>query len=128
MHFERRAAAFEVVTLIDDAKGQLARFAHDRQPHAEAIGDRCAENESPRFDSQHHVDLAEPRLRDLVDDRREATRLADKRRDVLKRIPGFGKSGISRISFLISSLVISIYAAARYQERSIPKIHRPVGA
>src|SRR6266851_1371098 len=74
MHFERRAAVFEVVTLID-----------------EAIGDRCAENESPRFDSQHHVDLAEPRLRDLVDDRREATRLADKRSDVPEQNSGFRK-------------------------------------
>src|SRR6266851_5052294 len=73
MHFERRAAVFEVVTLIDDAKGQLARFAHDRQPHAEAISGVMS----------------------------------------LNRIPGFGKSGISRISFLISSLVISICAAAR---------------
>src|SRR6266851_9365136 len=91
MHFERRAAVFEVVTLIDDVKGQLARFAHDRQPHAQAIGDWCAEDKSARFDSQHHVDLAEPWLRDLVDDRREATRLADKGRDVPEENSGFRK-------------------------------------
>src|ERR1700722_1601588 len=91
MKLEPRAAVLEIVGFADGVEGQFAGLARDSQSHAEPVGYRRADDEAARLDSEHHVALAQIRLRHPIDHRGEGAGVADQRSYVAKQDPGLGK-------------------------------------
>src|SRR5262249_53351948 len=63
---------------------QLARLAHDGDPDAERVGQRRADDEAARLDTEHHVGRAAIALGQVVDGPSERRPVGQQRRDVLE--------------------------------------------
>ena len=57
MDLEQVGAVLELVLLAGDLPGKLAGLAHRHEAGAEPVGDRRREDEAPRLDAEHPVDL-----------------------------------------------------------------------
>ena len=61
-------AVLQGVGLAVHGGGQLAGLAHRHEAHAERVGDHRAEDEAPRLDAGHDVDLAATALHGVLHD------------------------------------------------------------
>ncbi len=70
---------------------QLAGLARNRQADAQSIRDGRADDKAARLDSDHGVNFADIRLRQLIDHGGKAARIADQRREIAEHNSGLGK-------------------------------------
>ena len=58
MNLQRVGAVFQVVGDPGHRRREFARLAHGHKAGVEPVGQRRPEDESPRLDAQHQIDLA----------------------------------------------------------------------
>ena len=93
MDLEGVAAVLEVVAGRVGPRRELSRFAHDREPGAETVRHRRADDEAARLDAEHHVGASAVALDELVDGRPERRGVREQRGDVLEHDPRLRKVG-----------------------------------
>src|SRR5215471_7345996 len=92
VNLERVGAVLEIVRRADCFRRQLPDLPDWREPGADAIGDRRADDEAAAFDADDEIDaFVVKRRREAVDYRVKARRVAQERRDVVEENPALRK-------------------------------------
>jgi len=82
---------FQSILGGEGQRRQLTRLTHHRHATAKRIGHRRSDDETARFDTEHHIDLALIALCDHIDDAPQRFTIRQQGCDVAKNDPGLWK-------------------------------------